>query len=256
MSDFNPVFTPTSHSWNYSKSDKPNYSEILVGTVKAIQKIQAKNYTTGQPEFWPEGNPKFNIRLTLADPEGNLVTFTFQPAGKAAREGKKRSVHVDLWNLLGGADFINLIGKTIMISTKPGTYGPNNPRPFDVALVTDAGPYEYSGGELPEEYKVAEIVFERPTMTQPQQPPMQGQYYAPPVAAQPMPQQQPQQYGYAMQAQPMQQQQPMAQPMMQQPMQPQMPQGMDPNVAAAMQAMNPTNVQPVAQSVYDEGIPF
>lgn len=255
MSDFNPTFTPKHKSWNYSNQSKEGYTEILVGTVVAIQKIQSTSFQTRQPEFWPDGNPKFNIRLALADPEGDLITFTFQPAGKAAREGKKRSVHIDLWHLTGDTDLINLIGKTIMITTQPGSYGANNPRPFEVSLVTDAGPYQYKEGELPEEFKTPEILIERPAIQQPQpqyqqpyqqpqyqQPPMQPNgFYAPPVAQQPMAQSMQQQY---------------QQPQMN-PMNPPMPQGMDPNVAAAMQQMGATNVQPMqAGTVYDEGIPF
>lgn len=263
MSNLNPVYTPNHVNWNYSNQNKEGYTEILVGTVVAIQRIQATEYQTGRPRFWPEGNPVFNIRIAVITPEDQLVTFTFQPASKAAREGKKKSVHIDLWHLTGDTDLINLIGKTIMITTKPGNYGANNPRPFEVALVTDAGPYELST-PLPEEFKLDEILIERPQQQQyqPQQqpqyaPPMQGQYYQAPQA-QPM---QPMQQQYIPQPQMQQYQQPMQQQPQQQqglnPMQPQMPQGMDPNVAAAMQQMNATNVQPVVGgSVYDEGIPF
>lgn len=269
MSDLNPVYTPKHKNWNYSKPDKEGYTEILIGTVVAIQQIQATEYGSGRPKFWPEGNPMFNIRLAVVTPDGELVTFTFQPASKAAKEGKKRSVHIDLWHLTGDTDLINLVGKTVMIQTEPGNYGANNPRLFDVSLVTDAGPYQLPDGELPEEFKLDKILIDRPQYQQPQyqqQPQMMNNgYYTPPTVQPQYPQQQmqPMQPMQQMQQMQPQYQQPMQQqpvPQMGQsinPIQPPMPQGMDPNVAAAMQQMGATNVQPVANgSVYDEGIPF
>lgn len=264
MANLNPTYTPTYRNWNYSNSNKEFYSETLVGTVQAIQLIQATNFQTREPRFWSDGNPVMNIRLALADANGDLVCFTFQKAGKAAREGKKRSVHMDLFHLTGDTDLANLIGKTIEIKTQPGNYGPNNPRPFEISL-SNEGPFELKN-PLPEEFKLPEIFVERPqqqVQQQPQyqaatpQPPMYGQFYAPPVAPQPMQPMQPQpQYQQPMQNQvtmnPMPAPAPAPAP---QPQAAPMPQGMDPQIMAAMQAMGATNVQPVA-GPYDDSIPF
>ena len=93
----------TNYGWNYSKPDKPGYSTQLIGTVLAIQEVQKMGYTMtgqpGQPQFWPDGNPMMNIRIVLCTQDGELKTFTFQPAGKAARMGQKKSVHMDLFHL-------------------------------------------------------------------------------------------------------------------------------------------------------------
>lgn len=248
------------YSWNYSKPDKPGYSTLLVGTVLAIQEVQKMGYTTngqpGAPEFWSDGNPKMNIRLALATETGELKTFTFQPAGKEQKTGRKPSVHIDLYHLTGDTDMMNLIGKTIGISTKEGHYGQGNPRPWEVGFV-DAGPFELAN-ELPSDFKVPRILANSAVsggqMQQPQQPQPMGyaRLQQQPVMQQPV-----------MQQQPMMQQQPVMQ--QQSAMQQQMPQGMDPSVAAAMQQMGAVNVQevpstqgsPAVGNPYDdEGVPF
>lgn len=244
------------YSWNYSKPDKPGYSTQLVGTVLTIQEVQKLGYTmTGQPglpQFWPDGNPMMNIRMALATPEGELKAFVFQPAGKAAREGKKKSVHMDLFALTGNTDMMNLIGKTLCIQTQEGRYGQGSPRPWFVQLV-DAGPFEL-GFPLPPEFKLPQVLANTAVSGGQVNAPQPVQQYQPAYQQTPMPQYQPapqyspqppQQPQSAFQAQPPMQQyqqpvqqpqptyQPLQQPVQQQPVQ-QYPQGMDPNVAAAM----------------------
>ena len=264
------------YNWNYSRPNDEGYSLELVGTVLAIQEVQGTVYEPfnqgpRKPAFWPDGNPKFNIRIALATPEGQLKTLVFQPAGKAARQGKKPSLHMMLWALTGNTNMTNLIGKTIKIATAEGTYGSGNPRPWG-AEIAEGGPYELNNMELPEEYKVPRVLCDTAASGGQIQQPMQQTR---PMMQQPMMQQQP---AYP-QPQPMQQMaqpQPMmqqAQPMMQQPVQQQpmqqaqslpagYPQGMDPSVAAAMQQMGVTKVEtvqqagPVVGTVYDEDIPF
>lgn len=273
----------TNYSWNYSKPDKPGYSTLLVGTVLAIQEVQKMSYTMngqpGAPEFWPDGNPKMNIRLALATESGELKTFTFQPASKEARAGRKPSVHMSLFHLTGDTDMMNLIGKTIGIQTQEGHYGQGNPRPWSVGEV-QAGPFSLPN-ELPSEFKAPQVLANnsvaggqmQPPMQQQgygyQQPPMQQQYYQrPPMQQQPMPQMQPQMqpqtqgYQQPMNPQPQMQPRPAMQPQMQQVPQG-YPQEMDPSVAAAMQQMGVASMQevgqvqsdPVVGSVYDD-VPF
>ena len=150
----------SNYSWNYSNPNKEGYSTQLVGTVIAIQEVQKRSYTMngqpGQPEFWPDGNPKMNIRLALATETGEIKTFTFQPAGKEARAGRKRSVHMDLFALTGNTDMKKLIGQTIIIATQEGRYGQNNPRPWKVDLVA-AGPFS-PAGPVPAELKVDRVL--------------------------------------------------------------------------------------------------
>lgn len=253
------------HNWNYSNPSKEGFTETLIGTVKHIQSVQAREFTRngtpGAPSFWPEGNPKMNFRMILVTPENEIRTFTYQPASKAQRQNNT-GVHMALFNLSGQQGVSKLIGQTLKLSTKtidPNTgekyvYGAGNPRLFDIQLYTEGGPYG-EGLNLPAEYLLDEVLcndavsggqVQPQNIQTPQVPQMQNGYYAPPqpVYQQPV-QQQP------MQPQPIQTPQVIAQPV-----QPQMPAGMDPEIAAAMQNLGATNVQPVAGVVYDESIPF
>ena len=260
----------TNYSWNYSKPDKPGYSTQLIGTVLAIQEVQKMGYTMngqpGAPQFWPDGNPMMNIRLCLCTPELELKTFTFQPAGKAARLGQKKSVHMDLFALTGNTDMFNLIGKTICIQTQEGYYGQGNPRPWFVSLV-DGGPYK-PAGELPSEFKVPQVLANAAASGGQVTPPQQPQYRQ--VPQQPQYQyQQPAQPQYQYQQQPpVQPQYQYQQPAMPMPA-PQPPQPtMDPNIMQAMATQSfgpgvqvtyepPQQADPVGGgSIYDDEMPF
>lgn len=276
--NFNPL-APANYNWHYSDSSQPDYSTTLVGTVIAVQQVQKRSYVrgdgVGQPEFWPDGNPKMNIRVAFALENGELRTFVFQPATRKMVAEGKRSVHSDLYRAGNG----EIVGKTFKIETwdvNPGIppekqgqpWGLGNPRLFEVTLVDDKPLYSLTS-DLPEEYKLPKVLcndavqggayVQQQPMAQPatqqqqpmmQQQPMQAQpMMQQPIQAQPMMQQ-------PMQAQPVMQQQPMAQPQQVQPMQPMVPAGMDPAVAAAMQGLAPTTVSQVGASVYDEQIPF
>lgn len=263
------------YGWNYSKPDKPGYSTQLVGTVVSIQEVQKLGYTmTGQPgapQFWPDGNPVMNIRLGLATPNGELKAFVFQPAGKAARMGQKKSVHMDLFALTGNTDMMNLIGQTICIQTQEGHYGQGNPRPWFVSLVDD-GPYQLAF-PLPSEFKAPQVLANS-AASGGQMQPQQAQQYQPhqqyqpaPQQYQPMPQYQPASQQY--QPMPQQQYQPQQYQPAPQPQQPAYPEGMDPAIASAMasQAFGgnvPVSYEQPAQQadpvgngyVYDESTPF
>lgn len=215
----------SNYSWNYSNPNKEGYSTQLVGTVIAIQEVQKRSYTMngqpGQPEFWPDGNPKMNIRLALATETGEIKTFTFQPAGKDARAGRKRSVHMDLFALTGNTDMKKLIGQTIAIITQEGRYGQNNPRPWTVQLV-DAGPFS-PAGPVPAELKVDRVLANSAAAGGQVTPPQQVQ--------------QPNPYGQGYQQQPMQ-------PQYQQPMRPQ------PAYAPQPQYQQPAYNVPQQQPMY------
>lgn len=232
--------------WNYSDPSREGYSTSLTGTVVAIQEIQKRSFSMngkiGAPEFWPDGNPKMNIRMTLVKADGSLATFQFQPASKAQKDRQKPSIHMDLFDLTGGTDMMNLIGKTITISTEQGSYGANNPRPWSVRI-SEEGPY------IPNHLIPAELTQPRVLANEAAS---GGQINA--QQAQPVQAQQPMQQAAVqpMQQAAVQQANQVAMPQTQtaiNPMQPSMPTGMDPNVAAAMQAVNASNVQPVAQNV-------
>lgn len=275
-------------SWNMSRPNDADYSLELWGTVVSLQEVQARMYNPnsnqpGAPRFWPDGNPVMNIRMGLATPDGSLKTVTFNKAGKKQVSGEKPSLHMQLFELTN-RNMMELIGKTLHLWTWPANpqtgqnWGQGNPRLFGVEEVTDGTKYELAG-QLPPEFLVPELLANdgaqggapNPQMIQqPQVPPMQGNFYAPPTAhmqQQPYMQQQPAQYQPQgmqppmAQPHPMPQQQPMpaVQAMPPQPASAPMPQGMDPAVAAAMQSVGAVNVQPVMDeqaSIYDGDIPF
>lgn len=264
----------SNYSWNYSKQDRDGFSLELYGTIVSLQEVQAREYNPGsnqpgRPAFWPDGNPKMNIRVGFATPDGSLKSITFMKAGKKQISGEKPSLHMQLFNLTNG-NMMELMGKTVHLWTWPSNpnsgqpWGMGNPRLFGVEEVTDAH-YELNS-QLPTEFTIPELYANDgvqggqpvpPMQQQVQVPSMQGQFYAPP---QPM---QYQQYQYQQPVQTISQPMPTVNavmPTMQAmpPQQAMMPQGMDPAVAAAMQAVGATNVQPVDTTggVYDQDIPF
>jgi hypothetical protein len=147
----NPNQSADTHNWNYSKPADDGYSTQITGTVVAIQEVQAMNFGADQrpttPKFWENSaQPVMNIRMVLCGPSGGFRTWTFTPASKAAKEGKKKSVHLDLFALAGGRNMMDLVGKTIHVETDQPpqgfSYGIGNPRPWRVSLVTDQGPFQ------------------------------------------------------------------------------------------------------------------
>lgn len=240
-----------SYSWNYSNAEKPDYMQELVGTVRSIQWVQGREFSTngpGRPQFWPDGKPRMNIRIALSCPDGKYRTFTFSPASKAARKGEKYSIHMELFKI-GGNSMDNLIGKTILLKTwgHSSEYGPGKPRPFTVELQQD-GPYE-GECEIPAILTQPEVFcddavsggqFNAPMQAMP----VQGYGMQPqtPMAQPAYPQQ-----AYVQPAPQMTPQSPMAQPIS--PMQPQPQYQRQPVVA-------PPSAPAVPPSVYDEQVPF
>ena len=259
----------TSYNWNYNKPDKPDYSLELFGTVVSLQEVQGREYNpsdprASRPAFWPSGNPKMNIRVGVAQPDGSLKCFTFAKAGKAQQLGQKPSLHMDLYHLAGD-DMAALMGKTLHIVTWPNNpstgqaWGLGNPRLFAVEEIDEH--YELAT-PLPAEFKIPEVFAndgasggqpvqqQQPRqIQQPVVPQGAGQFYA---GGYGQPQMYPQQYQQPQYAQPITAQPYVPQGYTQASMQ---PQGMDPQVAAAMQQMGAVNVQPVA-GPYDEDFPF
>lgn len=249
------------YSWNYSNQEREGFSLEMTGTVVSLQEVQAREYNPnnnqpGRPAFWPDGNPKMNIRVGFATPEGQLKSITFMKAGKKQVSGEKPSLHMQLFNLTRG-NMMELMGKTVHLWTWPvnpntnAPWGQGNPRLFGVEEVQGAK-YELAM-PLPDEYKVPELYANDAVQGgQPvaPQPPMQGQYYAPPTqayAAQPVQPVQPVPPAPTQMAAPAPTQAPVATAPV--------PAGMDPAVAQAMQAVGATNVTPVAGEVYTD-IPF
>lgn len=113
-----------SHAWNYSSPEKPNFCESICGTVVGIDNPQAYDFQTRKPRVWDDGSPVRNIRLFIK-PKGtdDEVSITFKP--KSA-----------LYDAIGACvdSVADLIGHEVTFTTKSGTYGFGNPRPWTVEV--------------------------------------------------------------------------------------------------------------------------
>lgn len=127
----------SSNAWNYSDNSKDNYSEQLSGTVVEIRHVQALNFSTKQPEFWPDGNPKTNFRFMVLDTAGNEFAWTISTASKsnamvavmdAIDPNRQPGKQVDISQLLG---------KMVTITTQAGSYNSQRPRPWWVQIHGD-----------------------------------------------------------------------------------------------------------------------
>lgn len=120
------------NNWNYSDSDKPGYMEMIEGTVVEISNPQSLDFMTKQPAFWPDGNAKRNLRVTIRGRSGQELAWTFSPKSKASDaclaaldpQGDRDRVSIE-----------ELLGKFIRVQTKPGTYNAQKPRPWWITII-------------------------------------------------------------------------------------------------------------------------
>lgn len=264
-------------SWNYTRPNDPGYSLSITGTVVSLQEVQRTEFRDdgqpGAPMFFKNGDPKFKIRMGMALPDGSLgLVYVSEAWGKQVKR-EIPSLHMDLIDL-GGGDIKNIIGKTITVWTEEPPvvngrvigFGVSNPRPYHVKEEPELPHYTLSQ-PLDPIYLVEKLLANGAAAGGQVVPPAQPQ-----VPQQQPVQTQPQQVTQSVVQQPTMQQPAVQQPVQQAPhqpvqAQPTMPQGMDPAVAAAMQQLGATNVQPmqpqfsqqqgsIQGSVYDEDIPF
>lgn len=219
------------NGWNYSDSTKQGYAEVIQGTVVEISNPQALNFSTRQPEFWPDGNPKRNLQLCILLQDGRELSWTFAPRSAAANACLAA---LDPQNQRPQVSIEELLGKMVQVQTASGVYNAQNPRPWWVTIMGDgqanmvrglkdlSKPQPMGGMQMPQRQQPAQQ--QQPPVQQQQQPPAQIQA-AQQRAAQALGYQQP----------PAQQQQ--QQPAQQQPPVQQVPYG-DPG------------------AVYDQDIPF
>lgn len=113
-----------SHAWNYSNPEKPNYCTTLAGVVVGIDNPQAYDFQSGKPRTWDDGSPVRNIRMFVRGSKtGDELSITFKP--KSA-----------LFDAIGEQvdSVADLVGHEVTLSTKEGTYGFGNPRPWAVTV--------------------------------------------------------------------------------------------------------------------------
>lgn len=248
------------NSWNYHSPDKDGYSLVLDGQVVGIDTPIAHNFSQdgkqGSPKFWDDGNPVRNIKLTIADAQGNCFDWTFSISKKRPTSAFNQVMQAILAVDPNATSIADCMGRHITVTTQQPPqgfgYSAANPRPWSVSI----------GEEMPRVDGFGyEVTDSAASMQRNQQQQQVQQEYRQQQAMRPAP---------AMQA--TMPQQAMPQPMMQQPMMPQQQAVITPQQQAAMvqQQFPGAAVQYAAQApapqaaqgaqvpveVYDEDIPF
>lgn len=251
--------------WNYSHPDQEGFSTQLSGQIVELDRIWQRDFSSKQPKVFPDGNPIMQYKLTVLTANGEEKAW-YMSGSKAS--GSYQAVLSALrilfktttWHAPAGNMAAQCVGRMVTISTKQPPegfgYGPQNPRPWNVALgefgspdvmhkpsVKDSGGEEFAKskreGQAPvpqqQQPPVAGVPVPQ-TMAQPQYQPTGVPTYAAPAPAQVPP---------AMQAQ-------VAQAMQASPGYQQMQQvvaGVPGAQAPAQQQYNPADL-------YDEDMPF
>jgi uncharacterized protein with beta-barrel porin domain len=107
--------------------------DAYTGTITALETAQVRNYESGDPEFWEDGNPKLQIVVTLAttygdgaEDDGERKVYLFGQKLQAAKAALKEAGLTKLE-----------IGSTFTI-TYSGTKPSSNKKYNDVKLYTIA----------------------------------------------------------------------------------------------------------------------
>lgn len=162
--------------WNYSDNTKANYTEMIEGTVVEISNPQARDFNTGQPATWPDGNPKRNLMVVLRNQAGQELSWTFSPKSAAANaclaaldpQGTREKVSID-----------ELLGKFVRVQTQGGVYNAQHPRPWWVTILGDGEVNAVRGLK-----DLSQPQNPMPGMPAPQPAPQPTQQPAPPVPQQ------------------------------------------------------------------------
>lgn len=120
--------------WNYSDNSKANYAEWIQGTVVEISNPQARDFNTGKPAFWDDGNPKRNLMMTVLQADGTEINWIFSPKSKSTDaclaaldpNGDRDEVSIE-----------EMLGKLVTVQTTAGSYNVRNPRPWWVTIHGD-----------------------------------------------------------------------------------------------------------------------
>jgi len=134
MSMFDLKGGSSSNVWNYSDNTKDTYTEFIQGTVVEISNPQARDFNTGKPAFWDDGNPKRNLMMTVLQADGTEINWIFSPKSKSTEaclaaldpNGDRDEVSIE-----------EMLGKLVTVQTVAGAYNGKNPRPWWVTIHGD-----------------------------------------------------------------------------------------------------------------------
>ena len=142
-----PLKGGESKAWNYSNSSKENYLECIEGTVVEFSKPQHTNFSTREPEFWPNGEPKLDWCLTIRGRTGKELNWRFAP-GSASKPKAPRRALTDALETIDAEYVEDILGKFVRVRTQAGTYNMQNPRPWFVEILGE-GETDKVRGSLP-----------------------------------------------------------------------------------------------------------
>ena len=130
------------NSWNYHSPEKDGYSLVLDGQVVAIDTPIAHSFSQdgkqGAPKFWNDGNPVRNIKLTVADVNGNSFDWTFSISKKRSTSAFNQVMQAILAVNPNATSIADCMGYHITVSTQQPPqgfgYSAANPRPWSVRI--------------------------------------------------------------------------------------------------------------------------
>jgi len=122
---------------------------MVEGTVVEVSMPQHRNYQTREPEFWPGGNPKLDVKLMILMDDGEEIGWQFQPRKSNAAEACIKALDPDNTGI--ALSYKMFLGKRIRVATQEGQWGNRNPRPWVVQILGDGDKDKVRGAIEPED---------------------------------------------------------------------------------------------------------
>lgn len=137
--NFNSSNGSGSNYWNYGHPERDNYTLSISGDVVEIREVQSLDFKTKQPAFYDDGNPRMEINVVLALPDGSEIIWPWiRPKGAAMTAFQNALINTGF----AGESLREIGGLTIKAETQQPpqgfSYGQKNPRPFRVTILGEA----------------------------------------------------------------------------------------------------------------------
>jgi hypothetical protein len=123
--------------WNYSNQEKDDFKLSLKGTVVEVLRKQGRDFMTGEPKTWPNGDPKPVYQIAVKQANGEELNFCFdlRTYNRKTKERPFTQAAGAIFNALKEQGYEHpelddLLGKEIQISTQVGNWSFGNHRRF------------------------------------------------------------------------------------------------------------------------------
>ena len=128
--------------WNFTKQEKEDFASSITGDVVEIAAVPRRIFNSSEIDRWPDGNPKMDMRITLAQANGEEVCFSFKFSSSRNTQywNNMQTALFDAMKNAGlnGSTLQEIGGLNITVATKVPPagfgYGPQNPRPFTCVI--------------------------------------------------------------------------------------------------------------------------